>query len=88
MPHGKVAVIGEVTRPGLVDYQPGMTLLEALKAVGGLTPFADPARAAVLRYSRGLSATAGIRLDQVIDGRMPDQPLEDGDLLGIPTLGQ
>ena len=37
----KVSIEGEVKRVGPVEYRPGMTLLQALHAAGGLTPFAS-----------------------------------------------
>lgn len=84
IPEGKVAVIGEVLRPGLYDHHPGMTLLELVRLAGGLTVTAAPERASVTRFSSGLAASAGLRLDEILTGRAPDPPLEAGDLVQVP----
>ena len=36
-----VGVLGEVTRPGQFQFDPGTGVLQALAAAGGMTPFAD-----------------------------------------------
>ncbi|HLM76519.1 MAG TPA: polysaccharide biosynthesis/export family protein [Polyangiaceae bacterium] len=47
----RVSVIGEVTRPGSLDIQPGSGVLRALAMSGGLTEFADEDSIFVLRMA-------------------------------------
>jgi polysaccharide export outer membrane protein len=48
-----VTVEGEVARPGKVRYEPGMDAIAAAGAAGGLTPFADQSRIAIVRDGAG-----------------------------------
>jgi polysaccharide export outer membrane protein len=45
----QVRVIGEATRPAALPYRTGMTLLDAMIQVGGLTDFADGNSAVLVR---------------------------------------
>lgn len=45
----RVSVLGEVTRPGVYEFENGAGVLNAIAAGGGITPFADPDRIFVLR---------------------------------------
>lgn len=47
----QVRVVGQVIRPSAVPYKPKMTVLDALLAVGGFTPFASGNRAVLIRSS-------------------------------------
>ncbi|MCC6750235.1 MAG: polysaccharide biosynthesis/export family protein [Deltaproteobacteria bacterium] len=48
----KIAVLGEVRRPGVHKLPTGSTVLHALAAARGLTPFADDDRILLLRQGR------------------------------------
>lgn len=47
----QVRVVGEATRPQSLPWRPGMTVLDAVIAVGGLTAFADGNRTVLVRRS-------------------------------------
>ena len=46
-----IYVIGEVSRPGLLQVEPGTTILQALAQAGGLTQFAADKRVQMRRYN-------------------------------------
>lgn len=45
----QVSVVGEVTRPGVYQLEPGSGVLKALASAGGMTPFASEEKIFVLR---------------------------------------
>jgi polysaccharide export outer membrane protein len=63
-----------------------MTVLDALIAVGGLTPLAAGDRATLVRSVSGKQVSYGLRLDDLIkDGDMSaNAPLAPGDVIIIP----
>lgn len=83
----QVKVIGQVTRPESVPYREGMTALDAMLEVGGLTPFASGNRARILRKdSNGVQQVIHVKLDDLMKkGRATDNPLlRPGDVLVVP----
>lgn len=80
----KVYVQGEVKKPGVIDYQPGMTALAACIMAGGFDKFAAPNRAKVVRQTADGQETIKINLEKVIAGDLPDLPLKPGDRIHIP----
>ena len=78
-----VLVTGEVLRPNPVQLRPGDGLLEALAAVGGLGPSADPAHATLVR--RGLAQPLPLNVDLLLKGDLSkNMALSDGDIIQIP----
>jgi polysaccharide biosynthesis/export protein len=80
----KVYVQGEVKKPGVFDYQPGLTALSACIMAGGFDKFAAPNRAKVIRQTKEGPETIKINLEDVIAGDLPDLPLKPGDRIHIP----
>ena len=80
----KVYVEGEVKSPGVYDYQPGMTALNACIMAGGFDKFAAPNRARIIRASGGTQEVIKIDLEDVKDGKIPDLELQPGDRIHIP----
>ncbi len=80
----KVYVQGEVKKPGIIDYQPGLTALAACIMAGGFDKFAAPNRAMIVRKTEDGQETIKINLDKVIAGDIPDLPLKPGDRIHIP----
>ena len=80
----KVYVQGEVKKPGVFDYQPGLTALSACIMAGGFDKFAAPNRARIVRLTSEGQETIKINLDDVISGDIPDLPLKPGDRIHIP----
>lgn len=80
-----VIVAGEVVKAGVVALRPGDGLMEALAAVGGLTPNADGAHATVQR--RGQAQLQSVNLAQLLDGDLKQNlVLNDGDVIRVPRL--
>ena len=49
----QIRVMGEAAKPQALSYRQGMTLLDLMIAVGGLTDFADGNNASIMRTSEG-----------------------------------
>lgn len=82
----QIRVIGEVGKPEALPYRQGMTALDAMIAVGGLTQFAAGNRAKLIRTVGGTEASFGLRLDKLLkDGDLSaNVPLEPGDVIAVP----
>ena len=83
---GQVKVIGQVARPGAMPYRKGMTVLDALLAVGGVSQYAAPNRARIVRGEGGRQEELRIRLGALVnDGDMRQNvELQPGDVLVVP----
>lgn len=82
----QVRVVGEATRPQSLPYRDRMSVLDAMIAVGGLTPLASGDRATLVRTVNGKETSYGLRLDDLLkDGDMSaNAPLAPGDVIIIP----
>jgi polysaccharide export outer membrane protein len=49
----QIRVVGEAARPQAIPYRQGMTMLDLMIVVGGITDFADGNKATILRTSEG-----------------------------------
>src|ERR1700743_1136397 len=63
----QVKVIGQVLHPGAVPYRDGMTVLDAVLAVGGLTNFAAGTRAHLVRTESGKQSEIKVKLDSLVN---------------------
>ncbi|MCP3890496.1 MAG: polysaccharide export protein [Desulfobulbaceae bacterium] len=80
----KVYVSGKVKKPGLHDYQPGLSALSVCIMAGGFDEFAAPNRAAIIRMEGEEQKVIKINLEKVVEGKLADIPLQPGDRLYIP----
>ena len=82
----QVKVTGQVRTPEALPYHEGMTVLDAVLAVGGLTNFAAGNRAKVVRMVDGKQQEIKIRLDKLLEhGDMSQNiALRPGDVLLVP----
>jgi polysaccharide export outer membrane protein len=82
----QVKVMGQVQKPQALAYREGMTVLDAVLAVGGLAQFAAPNRAKLLRMENGRQTEIRIRLGRLLNGGDLEQnlPLRPGDVLMVP----
>ncbi len=80
----KVYVQGKVKKPGVFDYQPGMTVLAACIMAGGFDKFAAPNRTKIIRKTNDGQDTIKLNLKKVISGDIPDLQLKPGDRIHIP----
>jgi polysaccharide biosynthesis/export protein len=81
-----VKVVGQVVRQEELPYREGMTVLDAVLAVGGLGQFAAGNRAQVTRVVNGKQTSIKVKLDDLINGGDTSQniPLKPGDILFVP----
>jgi polysaccharide export outer membrane protein len=81
----QIRVIGEAAKPQVLPYRRGLTLLDVMIAVGGLTPFADGNRATISRGAEG-GKSYSVRLrDLVTRGEIAaNVEMRPGDILIIP----
>ncbi|HBC56649.1 MAG TPA: sugar ABC transporter substrate-binding protein [Gammaproteobacteria bacterium] len=82
----QVRVIGEAARPQALAYRQGMTALDVMIAVGGLTSFAAGDRASVVRIIKGEQRQFALRLESLIkDGEIEaNADILPGDIIIIP----
>jgi polysaccharide export outer membrane protein len=82
----QVKVIGQVTRPQALPYREGMTVLDAVLAVGGLSEFAAGNRARIVRTVDGKQTEIRIKLSALVNaGDMKqNMVLKAGDVLLVP----
>ena len=81
----QIRVLGEASKPQALSYRQGMTLLDLMIAVGGLTDFADGNNASIMRTSEG-GKQYSVRLkDLVKRGDISaNVDVKPGDILLIP----
>jgi polysaccharide export outer membrane protein len=82
----QVRVVGQASQPQSIPYREGMTLLDVIIEVGGLTEFASGNKATVVRKLNGKTKQYRVRLDDLIrDGDISaNVKMMPGDVLIIP----
>lgn len=82
----RIYVVGEVPRAGAFPLIPGMTVLQALSAAGGFTPYADMKKIHIMRLHDGKYAQLPFNYKEVLKGDNPEQniKLEPGDTVVVP----
>ncbi len=79
----RVAVLGEIKKPGSLQLEPGMTLLRAISQAGGFSTLADRSRVTIRRKVKGGTKAAMVDVTAIIDNRIPDVPLQAGDSIFV-----
>ena len=81
----QIRVLGEAARPQSMPYRNGMTLLDVMISVGGLTQFAAGNRAKLVRHSDSSKQTYGVDLEDLLGGDIDaNVPVRPGDVIIIP----
>ena len=80
----KIYVEGEVNKPGVYDYQEGLTALNACIMAGGFGKFAAPNRTRIIRQDGDQQIIIKIDLVDVKKGRIPDVEIKPGDRIHVP----
>lgn len=82
----QVKVIGQVEKPQALAYRQGMTVIDAVLAAGGLTPYAAGNRARIVRTQDGKTQEISVKLDKLLNHGDVAQnlPLRPGDVLIVP----
>ena len=80
----KIQIIGQITKPGPLPYQDGMTLVQAISAAGWFTPLADTNHVQLIRIvAGGKSVNAIISVDAITDNARADVKLQQGDTIKV-----
>ncbi len=82
----RVRVTGAVRQPVSVPFRPGMTVLDAVLAAGGLNDFAAADRAELHRKSGETAQTYPVKLDRILNrgDLATNYPVAPGDVITIP----
>ncbi|MES2740011.1 MAG: XrtA/PEP-CTERM system exopolysaccharide export protein [Pseudomonadota bacterium] len=82
----QIRVLGEAARPQALPYRLGMSLMDVMIAVGGITDFAAGNRANIVREHDGKQQTFAVRLKDLLkDGDVSaNVDMRPGDVLVIP----
>ena len=82
----QIRVVGQAVSPQALQYRQGMTLLDVMIAVGGLSEFAAGNRAKIVREVDGREVELRVRLDDLLnDGKISENvKMLPGDVLIIP----
>ncbi len=81
-----VKVVGQVVHAQALPYREGMTVLDAVLAVGGLGQFAAGNRAHIVRVVNGQETSIKVKLDDLVNNGDTRQnlALQPGDVLVVP----
>ncbi len=82
----RVRVTGAVTQPISIPHRPGMTVLDAVLAAGGVTEFAAPNRTIMYRKQNGKSQAFPVYLKKILyQGELEtNYELMPGDIISVP----
>jgi polysaccharide export outer membrane protein len=84
---GIVYVLGDVNHPGgyvMANNESKMTMLQALALAGGLTKTAKQNHARLIRNVNGSYSDRLISVGDLQEGKIPDIPMQTGDVLYVP----
>lgn len=82
----QVKVVGEVKTPQAMPYREGLRVLDIVLAAGGLTEFAAPNRARIVRLVNGKNKETRVKLGDLLnDGDLRQNlELKPGDVFIVP----
>ena len=81
----KLFFIGEVIRSGPVPLTRSMTMLQAISAAGGLTPYANKKKIYILRGEKGKQVKISFNYSKAIkEGNQQGVELKPGDTIVVP----
>lgn len=82
----QIRVLGEAVQPSALPYRDGMTMLDLMIAVGGLSEFAAGNRSVLVRFEDGEMKQYQVRLRDLIEDAdlTANIDMQPGDILLIP----
>jgi polysaccharide export outer membrane protein len=80
----KIYVEGQVKKPGVYDFHPGMTAMTACIMAGGFDKYAAISRTKIIRTTDDSQKIIKINLEKVTKGAISDVPIQPGDRIHIP----
>ena len=86
---GLAYVLGDVQRPGgYIMHDDGrMSVIQAISEAQGTTRLASMKHVVLLHNASSGIVRTELRLDDILRGKRPDVPLENGDILFVPASG-
>jgi polysaccharide biosynthesis/export protein len=85
----RVTVVGAVGKPGPIDYEDNMTLIDAIAAAGGTTDKANLAGVQIVRFENGKTKNIPVKADQAMNGKDLSQNVKllPADMVYVPNRG-
>jgi polysaccharide export outer membrane protein len=81
----RVLLIGQVKKPDSYPLEPGMTLLRLISLAGGFTELANEDSVTIRRKMKdGSTKIVSLSVNDIIDNRIGDVPLQAGDAINVP----
>ena len=82
----QIRVVGQAAQPQALNYREGMSLLDVMIAVGGLSEFASGNKAKIVRKQNGEEVIIKVRINDLLNKGRMDQNVRmmPGDVLIIP----
>jgi polysaccharide export outer membrane protein len=79
----KLSVLGQVQKPGSVNYFPNMTIVDAIALAGGFTTTAAKNSVNLRREVSGKVETRTLPVSDITEGRSPNVVMLPGDVLVV-----
>ena len=82
----QIRVVGQAAQPQALNYREGMSLLDVMIAVGGLSEFASGNKAKIVRKQDGVETIIKVRINDLLNKGKLEQNvgMMPGDILIIP----
>jgi polysaccharide export outer membrane protein len=80
----KVSVFGEVTKPGIFQFEDGMTVIQAVSQAGGFTAVAAKDSTNVTRLIDGAEQKYPVPVEAIAQGKAKNFFLQPGDIVYVP----
>jgi len=82
-------IVGEIAKPGVfvIEGNDRLTVLQLVAMAGGTNHLASQDKAHLIRKTANGREDFIVPLKEILHGRAFDTPLEDGDILFVPTSG-
>ena len=77
----RINILGAVTRPGIYNVDPTVTIADALAMAGGVTTIGNPDNIQILRDGQELTTGVSQRT------RIAESPMQSGDQIYVPERG-
>jgi polysaccharide biosynthesis/export protein len=87
---GVCYVVGDVTKPGgfMIESNDRLTVMEIMALAGGTTRTSAKDKARLIRKTPNGREEMPIPLNAMLNGKVKDMPVEDGDILFVPSSGK
>jgi polysaccharide export outer membrane protein len=82
----RVSMVGEVSKPGLVDVDKDTRVVDAISNAGGFTAFADRGKVKIIRRLEGREVSYIFNYDRFVRGSAPgtNVRVQPGDVVIVP----